>query len=609
VTTPARTVEVVSVWAADSFGGTFTQYATIQPLLASLGRGAVMGTATLEARWGKRSVPAGTPAAPSTIDPATVEIPIGYAVELRMGDPLSAIWHGFVTAHRPNPQAQSTIIECIEARAMLSYAYCLHGDELNAGSGTCLTGTMPAFNDRPGGDRSTAGPPYFFDRATDGSGNRWTAAQAAQNLTSFIWTQAVPLTVPSSQTTVAWLGSTDREIGRIATHGRTIADALCLIWPEDEGYTWRQVDVASNILTVQALDIANPTGAQDIDLDAGEPWIRLQNIRREIGYAVVHGSGGRARVGLSLAWDATGGACALEPYGWTPGTAADTAIDEADPDKPWDGPEWRRWKIKADWDGTQYGSASAGIRRVSAASGARAWPSDPNDLPTGESIELDRQLPCGEGFTASVEGGRQRPVVIMGDGTEYEDVSTLGITIESPGVILIGSKPADAQRLRDTIGTAGELIVTLGIIEPDPLERWTTVPGTWANGRPEVVHLDRQNLEQWLVPIGTVTGVDDDGTLLTLGADVEPRNDQSTLNDVVTDAAARLAVPTLTAAWEDRGIIDASSLPGDRIASITSGGRTWTGHGVVARVTWRFRLEEYGTTVEVEPVRGSVARA
>lgn len=541
--------------------------------------------------------------------------------------PSSALWHGVVESIDWSDPKRATV-KAVDLGVCLAKAYTSRGWEV-ASDPTAMVdpGYLPAFNAIPGGDRKAVARSdgvYIHDRSGAGTAVAWTAFQIAGLLLAYALKEDLP-GAPAGLSVITWrldpASSGDYTPDTLDLHGLTIAECMERLFGGRRGLAWR-VTVSGSNAQVLVLDL-NATGAPlDTTGDLGWTDPKIQDRRDGFDYILV--SGARPLVGITLWWTrGTGGS--IEPDGWDPATA-DTALDAALQDelggKAYDRPEWRRFRLKRTWDGSQYdgsssGSGTIGLRNslvdnvtYAPPEGTR-WFRPPSPPPAALTIE--RQVPAGQGFIASLLGPKQQPIVIAGATGRWEDLSKectpTPIGGAAPGerndqgtcIIHLGETAEDADRLRQAVSTTGTVLVTIGIREWAPLQcAWAAPTADWSKLSPRIYHLRRPGIEEWLCLAGCVKGLTTLGALDVLATQVDARSDVAKLVKIRDQLAVRFGRAITAAAITRQGEILTTRLPGVVLSDLTLvDGRAYPVDMPLAEVTWD--LVRWTTTLRWAP--------
>lgn len=508
-------------------------------------------------------------------------------------------------------------VKAVDLGICLARIYATRGHELDA-SGALLVdpGYLPSPNAIPGGDCSSAAQAdgyYVYDRR--GTGQPWNAYRYADyllrkamlpDLRGAPAASAIPWRLdPASPVELDYAFET------FDPNGKSFAEIMDILFGARRGLTWRTT-TAGGYAQVLVCDLDADGDPLDTEDDLG--WDKPTIQERRDGYDYVTISGARPLVGITLWWTrgVTGGA--LEPDGWDPATAdaaLNTALGEENGGKPYDRPEWRRFRLRIAWDGSQYDGSASGSGTV----GLRAVLADPetNDPPNGDrwfgpgappptSLVIERDLPAGEGWTDSTTGPRQSAIVIAGAAGRWEDLSkeckptpvggaaTSARSDQGTVVIVLGDTAEDADRIRKAVGANGTLLVTIGIREWAPLQAaWAAPQDAWSIQSPRVYGLRRPQLEEWLCLAGCVKGVTSLGALDTLATELPVRSDITTLRSIRDQLAVRFG-RSITAVSITRQDIDSDWDPGDVLSSIhLIDGRSYPVHMPCAEVEYDWR--------------------
>jgi hypothetical protein len=510
--------------------------------------------------------------------------------------PGAVIWHGVVESIDWSDPERATI-KAVDLAVLLARTYCSRGLERSSNNALFVDpGYAPPINAIPGGDRSTTkwdDVVYVHDRR--GTGVPWSAHEYADSQLHIAMRAETLPGAPTGVQAIPWrldpASAGDYTPDTLDPNGLTIAAVLDRLFSAKRGLTWR-VTVAGGYAQVLVIDLS--AAGQPLDTTAELDWENPIIQERRDGYDYVLVSGARPLVGITLYWKrgATGGS--LEPDGWDPdtaGAALDQALLDEVEDKPYDRPEWRRFKVRLAWDGAQYdgtvgGSGEIGVRNVLVDPNTYAPPDGDRwwlpPVPPPTALTLERELPAGQGWTDSPTGPRQAPVVIAGSAGAWEDLSVqcrptpIGAQLvgdrndQGSAVLVLGDSAAAADRIREAVGASGWLLITIGVREWAPLQcAWAAPSDAWSVLSPRVYHLRRPGIEQWICLSGSVTGIDGSGNLTTLSADLETRDDLDKLRTIRDQLAVRFGRAITAASITCVSSILTSYQPGDVTSTLT----------------------------------------
>ncbi len=533
------------------------------------------------------------------------------------------LWVGVVEAiDWSDPKRAS--VKCAGLGALLARTYTTRGWEKDY-SGALLVdpGYLPAFNALPDGDCSASAWDTYFIHDRSGSGIPWTAHRIIDLLLRRGMRSDLP-GAPAVVDPIKWrldpasAGNYTPET--IDLNGLSIADAIARLIGARRGLTWR-ITTADGYAQVLILDLDAAGTPLDTSADLGWTSPRIQE--RRDGYDYVLVSGARPLVGLTLWWKRGTAGGALEPDGWDPATA-DTVLDAAllDTEKPYDRPEWRRFKLNPAWRGGTYDGSATGSGTV----GLRGLLVDPNTYappdgdrwfsvgnPAPAALLIDRQTPAALNWGTSPDGPRQPAVVLAGQST-WEDLSktntpaisggngTADRSDQSAPIITLGSNATDADALRQAIGAAGTLLVTIGVREWAPLQAaWAAPADAWSQLSPRVYHLRRPGIEEWLCLAGTVKGLTNPTTLDTLASDLAVRSDLAALRAVRDQLAVRFGRSITAASIQRQGEILTDWQPGQILSDLTlTDGRSYPVDMPTVEVSWDF--DSWTTSLRWSPL-------
>lgn len=158
------------------------------------------------------------------------------------------------------------------------------------------------------------------------------------------------------------------------------------------------------------------------------------------------------------------------------------------------------------------------------------------------------------------------------------------------------------------LGSAGKLVVTAGLREPDPLVvSWTRASASWPRTNPRTLTVQMPQAEQWVILDDVVKGV-------TSAALVKHTTGPTTIRDDVPLMQAWLAFlrayfgePARALRWTDHGTIEhgygsGAAAPGALVTTATLGTGATTINAVVTRRTWRLDEEGFGTSYDTDRI-------
>lgn len=548
------------------------------------------GSADIDCHWGDLIDPNDP-----TADPVTDTLDVDDLIRLvQDGTP---IFHGFVS-NVDDSDPKRAIAKADDLGALLARTYLTRGFEAGGTAGLDLVdpGYLPAFNAIPGGDRSDVPwddglPPgfqsYVHDRSAS-SFNDWTAFQ----IIGLLLVRAMRPDMPGAPaaTAIPWrldaASAGDYTPDTQDFNGLTVAAAIDKLINAKRGLAWR-ITVAEGFAQVLVIDL--DVAGTDLDTTADLGWKDARIQRRRDGFDYVQVSGSRPLVGCTLWWTRGETDGALEPDGWDPATA-DAALDAALlaglAGAAYTAPEWRRFRIRYTWDCLNYQKADVGLRSDlvdgtgnTPLNGTRRWSTT---TPPATMLEIERHLPCSPGFGDDPTGPRQSPLVIAGVSGSWQDLSQkcrptpsgnsggADRSDQGEAIITLGESAEDAAALRDAIGADGTLLVSIGVREWAPLQCvWTADLADWSPLAPRVYHLRQPGMEEWLMLDGTVTGLDEDGLLVWLTADMPIRSDIAKLVKIRDQLRVRFGAIVTGATITRDGEIITTWLPGTKLGTLT----------------------------------------
>lgn len=531
----------------------------------------------------------------------------------------SPVWHGIMEGPVVEPDADptgntggragwaATGIAAFMAHIQMGNGYVRKPDGTAA-----LVAFLPQFNAQPGGDRSAStfttptGKSVYIANHT-ASGNKWTAKQILDYVAA-AYVTSINLVISDPLGALTWEPET------LNLDGASVLQAVNLIINPARGLTW-SLTVSGNTvtltvttgtstgITIGSFTVPAASAVTVVDLRdyAGmEGFLYEEDWSQVVDRIEVRGA--RPWIAMTLMFDGSGSAPLFGAnYGWT---GAAQTVWTSNPDSSLTDHVWRRFEINAAWNGQQYNNSSMGLRNVLTLNGS--YGPDGYDglrtydgtqtFPPANLIKAERALPCSPGFSTLTVGPRQNPVVVVGSGSVWQDLTVGGLTAQwgiqiddGPLSVIIddGNKGQDIAALLAT----KTMLVTVGVREVDPLlVAWNTPPGTQANGQRRVKVINVPQCEQWGVLAGTVTGVSaaPTGTLVT-SAGVTIRDDTPTMRQILALAVVRFGQPAFAARWTERGYFDISALtkPGRLLTQIIRGDKNLAVEGIITRRTIR----------------------
>jgi hypothetical protein len=473
------------------------------------------------------------------------------------------------------------------------------------------------------------------------SATAWTAGQALATILAANGRYRTPGTTTYNGG-VTWAISAgtllDWTLPTMDVNGMTVLDAINAIVSPRRGLTWRLTvsgttatinvrSISASAITVGSttLPAATDTSTPDLsgvwaanvelteDQSATYDHIRIVGAKPLVACSISYNpSGPPAEVGsLQPAWTTT------QETTWSNGTGANADTDAV----------WRTFRLGLKWAGDVAENAGASGLRQSLAvtsgdyTGGRTFSTVQSAVTS--LIELEARLPAGEGWTTDKAGPRQDCMAFLypsGASTWYDcqtDKSAYAKTLaieDKPATINIGN--ADRSRIISgsdqvknmrQISTAGKLLVTVGIREPDPLVvSWTRASGSWPRTSPRVLSVQMPTAEQWCILAGAVKGVSA-GALSKQSAIATIRDDVPLMQSWLAFMRAYFAEPARSLSWTDRGLIEyaygsGAPAPGAFVTTATLGIGSRTINAVVTRRTWRLDEDGYGTSYSTERI-------
>jgi hypothetical protein len=455
-------------------------------------------------------------------------------------------------------------------------------------------GFCPPFNALPGGDHTVILGSDAHELVS--SADYWTARQVLDYVLvdmggSIAWAISDPDDCLSYQ------------VETLDVHGWTIFQVLVFLTtrrgltfhlrPLGDFVTILIRSTSPTAISIDTFTLPASTVTATFDL-RGDVWYSDPQLTYDSSsvYDVIEVEGARPLIGLtpSDAWS----------EGWTAPT--ELAWDE-NPLASGTEDVHRRLLLKPSWDGANLGETN-GLRTVlvteeSAAygdggyTGERTWESGDDPFPAS-SLSIEGFIPWSVSFGAELAGDRPAPIVVVPSGDEtapYIDATQTfgwGVQIlEQPAALrLFDDANGGSMSNYIDLDEAVQPLVTIGIREAAPLRvSWRRHPDYWPRPSPRVKTVNVPGFEQWIVLAGTVTGVNDDGSLRTLSTQRTVRNDLPNMRALLVLLRAQYEEPSVRMSLVDRGIIDTSATyrPATLITAVHTGSTTLTPNGVISR--------------------------
>ncbi len=540
----------------------------------------------------------------------------------------TAFWHGQIIEERVGPDGASSDVggsaqwRAVGAATLLDMLPLREGRvKIPSGSTATNPGYMPAFNFLAGGDMTSSPLTiggvsiYVHDLTTTTSGNPWRAAQVLAYILAFA-SRPTPYSSSSAPMGFAWeVDDPDNCLNyipsRLNLHGLTLAQGINVLISPQRGLTWwitvdgaiATINVRSTVATAIAVTgYTLPASTQTTTLDQADgPFIADVNLveNQESTYDVVEVRGGRPWVAITLQYDGTatgslqkGWPSALET-GWG-GNSNFSAYENV----------WRRFEILNTWNGQQYNDATVGIRDTLTRATSAAYGSDgyTGDRTFGAAaaaaiippycLQLETDLPVSVGFSDLRVGPRQRPVIVLGAGSAWWDMSTQwSVTVQQNPLAIIIDDRENGRAIQAYLASGQTLLITVGLRETHPLKvSWQRAPNLIPRSVPRIKEIDDSDLEQWIALKGCVTGTNIAGTSLNVLSDnVSARDDLTPMRARLALARAWLTNPDYHLSWRNQGELDISddTRPGTLVTSFDRGDRTVAPNTVITSRRWQ----------------------
>lgn len=561
-----------------------------------------------------------------------------------------ALWHGVVIGTSINDTGGGTGVQTIHCNGLagvLEQMTIGRGAEQRVGAAGISPsqvfdpGYMPAFNRaKRGRDMSTAGEIVANDggyiyanvhQRSSGLGSAWTAGEMLDHILK-ICAHGEFAPVYARQGALRWTFSDPEDcldylVNDVDVFAGSILNAINTIINPRRGLLWR-LTVSGTTATINVtstspapisgtsytLPAASVTHEPDLTGGAadGIAGVDLSEDSSQT-FDVIEIIGAQPWVGMTVAYEATPTEATALGKGWK--TKAETDWDNGQV-TPENEKVWRRFTLRPEWIGQQFGQPTIGLRNklefdgVGATDGTREYDKDNAATWQPETMECTRTMPCGVGFVVDTLKGYQDPLSFIGPDGDAIDLngldpeigawSSTGITIEDlPGAVVLGHNAEDANEFASAGEEDQPIVVTVGIRESAPLlVRWVRPVISWPRAVPRVLTVRAPQYEEWLILPYTVIGVDDNGNYTTTGAsEINVRSDVASMNDTLALLRTWYSEPARTLRYVKRGVIDTSSAsaPGVLVTTATLGIGSKTINAPYVRRVWDLTPEGFGT--------------
>ncbi len=539
----------------------------------------------------------------------------------------TAFWHGQIIEEIAAPDGAENIVggsarwRAAGLASLLDQLPLREGRvKVAGGSDAVDPGYMPPFNFLAGGDMSSSpltingASIYVHDLTTTTSGNPWIASAAL----NYILTLASRPTIYSGSPAMGFAWTYDDPdncllypLPRLNLNGLTLAQGINALVSPQRGLVWwvtvsgatATINVRSTMATAIVVPgYTLPASSQTTTLDQADgPFIRDVELveNQESTYDVVEVRGARPWVAVTVLYDGLGTSSLQK--GWSTGLEAGWG---ANPNFSAYENVWRRFEILNTWDGQQYNDATVGIRatltRATSAStgtdgltGARTYTAASSTAAIPPyCMQIEPDLPVSVGFSTLRVGPRQRPVIVLGAGTAWIDMSTQwSVTVQQNPLAIIIDDRENGRAIEEYLSAGQKMLITIGVRETQPLRiSWKRDPTLIPRSVPRVKVIEDPDFEQWIALKGCVTGINVAGTALTtLSDDVSARDDITPLRARLALARAWLTVPDYRLSWRDQGTLDISNAnrAGTLVTSANRGDRTVSPNVVITPRRWQ----------------------
>lgn len=485
-------------------------------------------------------------------------------------------------------------VTAVGVGALLDQCTVRTGQVVNgAGDALVVTWRCPPFNALPYGDHVEFGGGHAHNLSDQEVTDFWTARQALEYL------------LENMGGTIAWSvsdpdGCLGYQLEACDFHGWTLFQVLVFLTTR-RGLTFHLRPLGSFVTilirstsseAITVGDFTMPASSVTCTFDLrGDVWYSEPSLSYDHAsvYDLIQVEGSHPLVGLTvLAWEA--GFSAPEVAAWDDNPKASGTENVH-----------RLFRIAATWQG---GNAEApnGLRDQLVATtsdafgqtgltGVRQWSESP-EFPPARALVIEPFIPWSESYGYELAGDRPAPVVVVetGSGKHLDATQFLGWGVEvlaRPAAIRLVDN-FDGAEIKGYTNFAGDQVlrVTLGIREPYPLiVSWRRPESDWPRPAPRIKTVQVPGFEQWIVLAGTVTGVNDDGTLRTLETQRTIRDDVPRMHALLALLRAQYTEPTVSMSLTDRGIVDTSATyrPGTLVTTVETGATTLRPNGIITR--------------------------
>lgn len=520
----------------------------------------------------------------------------------------SAQWHGQITGPRVSPDGAGQPVTGGTAAWQAAGIFSLL-DQITInrgwvkpvdGANPADPGFMPPFNRLAGGDRSAStvaidGRDVFIhDLSSVSSGSLW----SARNVIDLLLIAAARPTLYGQPRGPKWrVLDPDNclafPVPESDFAGMRISQAILTLISAGRGLTfWTTLDRVglTNFCTIHVRSTVSqsinmgmgnytlPASSKTTTIDQADgPFIRhlTYTEKHESVYDIIELIGARPWVAVTLSLGTSlrvGWNTELQPT-WANNPAWSTVSLV-----------YRRFEVVPDWDGSNYPDV-AGLRTWSTVTdsdahgygGFNGQRQSFSLLSPAAMLELTAELPVSDGFSILRLGARQKAVIIVGNGTYWEDMSDRWkVSVERDPAAIRIDDGANGAEIADWLAIPeAKLLVTIGVRELLPLKVSWVRPPPLTREAPRI-RSETIAAEQWMALGGCVTGVSIAGTALTkIITPVTARDDVPQMLAQLGLERGNYEEPDVEISWEREGIdLGDQWRPGTLITSADLGDRT-----------------------------------
>jgi hypothetical protein len=606
------------VETAASLAGAWTDQPALEPVSGSAGGGQVAGEFAFRVVTGVGRR-AGTTGAGGTLSPVTNIN--GKFIRVSAYDAVSAafvpFWYGTVDAYDLQDEGAGRGGQIIHATGLaaglLGKTYVNRGWITTGVGGTATEQFSPPFNLAPYGDRSSSkvaadGVNAYIHQLFTSANSKWRAVDILESLLGRL----------ANINIVDVDGGLTYDVSTIDFDGWSLLDVVNYLINARRGLTWTfavvggVVSILSYSISASAVTVGPytlPAATLTATVNTTSIDFTDVTVRRDDSMVVdeIRVYGARPWVGMTVAYEDSPDEALTA--GW---------VNAADVER-----YFRRFAVYSGWDSHQFGSVSVGLRNAltlssDAYTGARTFSTGSATGDPRGTLEFTSELPCGEGWTASLTGPRQKASAWLYNGTTYIDATSsqdsagLGLSLsverEREPAIALGTDPDDGLLVKAIVDVTGGLVLaSVGVREAAPLLVSWYRAGTLDRSNRRVLEVRLPECEQWLMLEGTVKTASG-ATATTYPSTVTLRDDLPRMQATLALMRAYYDSPSYDFSWSKRGIDFTDTYgPGTLITTATTGHGALTLNNVVTRQAWNFDTYTTSfTTARVVPELGAI---